>query len=106
MSWNEYKPWSQDAAQLLQLSCCAGTYQEYCVVDEEVLEAVPDEVSDEAAASFWINPVRQEACDRNHESLSWTHMIDFLASSAWQIGEETWVAAICCHCVELWSIKA
>ena len=48
---------------ILRPTWCAGTYQEYYVVDEAVLEAVPDEVSDEAAASFWINPVRLEACD-------------------------------------------
>ena len=34
-----------------------GTWQQYVVVDENVLQAVPDGVSDEAAAVFYINPV-------------------------------------------------
>ena len=34
-----------------------GTWQQYVVVSEEVLVAVPDAVSDEAAAQSLINPV-------------------------------------------------
>jgi NADPH:quinone reductase-like Zn-dependent oxidoreductase len=34
-----------------------GTWQEYLSVPEEKLVAVPDDVSDEAAAQFWVNPL-------------------------------------------------
>lgn len=34
-----------------------GTYQQYVCVDEAALLAVPDAVTDEAAAQFYINPV-------------------------------------------------
>lgn len=35
-----------------------GTWQEYINVKEDALVAVPDELTMEQAASFWINPVR------------------------------------------------
>lgn len=34
-----------------------GTWQQYIVIPESVLYAVPDTVSDEAAAQFLVNPV-------------------------------------------------
>ena len=40
----------------------AGTFQEYYAVNEDCLWPVPDEISDEAAASFWINPVSFVYC--------------------------------------------
>lgn len=38
-----------------------GTWQQYVVLPEEKLMAVPDSLSDETAAQFFVNPVRRPA---------------------------------------------
>lgn len=35
----------------------AGTWQQYIVVGEDCLLAVPDKLSDEASSQFWVNPI-------------------------------------------------
>ncbi|PSC74291.1 NAD(P)-binding [Micractinium conductrix] len=54
---SQYKPGQRVTAAPFGAAGGNGTWQEYVCVDEGALLAVPDGVSDEAAAQFLVNPV-------------------------------------------------